>query len=233
VGVIYLIRHGQASWGLGDYDKLSELGERQSTVLGEALRDRIDSVDLVVSGEMRRHRRTARFTLDAMGADPAGAEHEHAGWNEFDHEQVIAVHKPAYKSKTVMVADLARRGDPRRAFQEVFDAALERWTSAGDDSGYTESWSAFGERAARALDDLNRQLGKSGTALVFTSGGPISAVSARLLGVGPEGWLQLNRVIANASLTKIVSGRSGISLVTFNDHAHFETAESGDLLTYR
>lgn len=232
MGVIYLIRHGQASWGLGDYDKLSELGERQSTVLGEALRDRVETVDLVVSGQMRRHRRTAHFTLAAMGIEPSGSELEHPGWNEFDHEEVIAVHKPAYRSKTVMVADLARRGDPRRAFQLMFDEALARWANAGDDAAYKESWSAFGARAVEALEDIDAQLGKRGTALVFTSGGPISAVCARLLGVGAEGWLRLNRVIANASLTKVVSGRSGLSLVTFNDHAHFEGARQ-ELLTYR
>ncbi len=268
MGVIYLIRHGQASWGLGDYDRLSELGERQSTVLGERLRGRVEGVDLVVSGEMRRHRRTARFTMEALAGggggivdgsrpDKAGGssseadvvdetgtgvadgvllgakeELEDRGWNEFDHEQVIAVHKPAYKSKTVMVADLTRRGDPRRAFQVMFDEALARWSGAGDDDAYAESWTAFVDRAHAALTRLDERLGRKGTAMVFTSGGPISAVAARLLGVGAEGWMQLNRVIANASVTKVVSGRSGLSLVTFNDHSHFEGGGRG-LLTYR
>ncbi|MBI5310428.1 MAG: histidine phosphatase family protein [Actinobacteria bacterium] len=232
MGVIHLIRHGQASWGVGDYDQLSELGERQSRVLGETLRERLEIVDLAVVGEMRRHRETAAHALAAMGSQAARAELAHAGWNEFDHERVIAVHKPAYKSKARMVADLARRKDPRRAFQEIFDASLEQWTAAGEDAGYSESWQTFGDRALAALEDLDKQLGKGGSALVFTSGGPISAVSARLLGVGPEGWLQLNRVIANASVTKIVSGRSGLSLVTFNDHAHFEGVRR-ELLTYR
>jgi broad specificity phosphatase PhoE len=36
---IYLIRHGQASFGAQDYDKLSELGRRQATLTGEYLRD--------------------------------------------------------------------------------------------------------------------------------------------------------------------------------------------------
>lgn len=232
MGVIHLIRHGQASWGLGDYDKLSELGEHQSTVLGETLRERVGDVDLVVSGEMRRHRRTAHFTMQAIGADAAGAELEDPGWNEFDHEGVIAAHKPSYKSKTVMVADLTRRGDPRRAFQVMFDEALARWSDAGDDDAYVESWTSFTGRAVAALERLDAKLGKKGTALVFTSGGPISAVAARLLGVEAEGWMQLNRVIANASVTKVVSGRSGLSLVTFNDHSHFEGG-GRDLLTYR
>lgn len=232
MGVIHLVRHGQASWGLGDYDKLSEMGERQSTVLGEVLGERIGAVDAVVSGEMRRHRRTAELALDAMNPETAVAERRHSGWNEFDHERVIAAHKPAYRSKTVMVADLARRGDPRRAFQEVFDASLKQWVAAGEDDRYAESWPAFTRRSMTALEDLAANMGKRGTALVFTSGGPISAVAAELLDAGPEGWLRINRVIANASVTKIVTGRSGMSLVTFNDHAHFEGPRR-DLLTYR
>lgn len=232
MSAIYLIRHGQANWGLGDYDKLSELGERQSRALGEVLRERIGSVDLAVVGEMLRHRQTAAAALAAMGPEAARAELEHAGWNEFDHERVIAVHKPAYKSKTRMVADLARRKDPKRAFQQVFDESLRAWCAAGEDASYAESWSAFGDRVVGALRDLDTQLGKSGSALVFTSGGPISAAAARLLEVGPEGWMKLNRVIANASMTKIVSGRSGLSLVSFNDHSHFEAGQR-ELLTYR
>ena len=35
MGTLYLVRHGQASFGEDDYDKLSELGHRQSRRLGE------------------------------------------------------------------------------------------------------------------------------------------------------------------------------------------------------
>lgn len=232
MGVIYLIRHGQASWGHFDYDNLSELGEQQSTLLGEALAGRVGELDVVVSGAMRRHRQTAELTLAAMGLELESDED--AGWNEFDHEQVIIRHKPLYKSRTVMVADLARRKDPRHAFQKMFDAALELWADAGEagEGEYSESWPVFSARAADALTRLADQLGSGGTALVFTSGGPISAVGAHLLDTGAPGWLQLNRVIANCSLTKVVTGRSGLSLVTFNEHAHFEGEERG-LLTYR
>ena len=34
VADLYLVRHGQASFGAADYDKLSALGERQSALLG-------------------------------------------------------------------------------------------------------------------------------------------------------------------------------------------------------
>lgn len=229
--MIYLIRHGQASWGQSEYDKLSDIGEKQSAGLGEALAGRLGDVDVVVSGAMRRHRETAELVLAGMGSD--AALEEDVGWNEFDHEQVIVRHKPFYATRSVMVADLVRTGDPVNAFQKMFDAALERWIGLGEDAvgEYSESWPAFSERAAGALTRLAGRLGAGGTALVFTSGGPVSAAAAHLLDSGPPGWLRLNRVIANCSLTKVVTGRSGLSLVTFNEHAHFDGARG--LLTYR
>ena len=64
---ILLVRHGQASWGAADYDVLSELGERQSFVLGEALAVRGVRPDLLVRGSMRRHRQTTEQALAGAG----------------------------------------------------------------------------------------------------------------------------------------------------------------------
>jgi len=40
MGTLYLVRHGQASFGAADYDNLSELGHKQSARLGEYWRER-------------------------------------------------------------------------------------------------------------------------------------------------------------------------------------------------
>jgi broad specificity phosphatase PhoE len=37
MSTLYMIRHGQASFGKSDYDKLSEKGERQAEYLAEYL----------------------------------------------------------------------------------------------------------------------------------------------------------------------------------------------------
>lgn len=229
MAVVRLIRHGQASFGLKDYDKLSELGVKQSRILGESLKDRVGEIDLVVCGGMTRHLQTAEATLEAMGLDIEPVIDER--WNEYDHQEVIVRHKPAYKSRTVMAADLARRGDPRHHFQLMFDDALARWTSGKKDDDYAEPWSAFMDRAQAGLSALADETSEAKNVLVFTSGGPTSAVAARLLGLDVGGWLKLNRVCANASETKVVGGRSGISLVTYNGHAHFDGER--ELLTYR
>lgn len=227
--VVRLIRHGQASFGLRDYDKLSDLGVLQSQQLGKSLKRRIGEVDLVVRGNMARHRQTADAVLEAMGLEIEQQVDEH--WNEYDHRELIVRHKPAYRSRAVMAADFARRSDPRHHFQLMFDDALARWTGGDYDADYAEPWQVFMDRAAAGLDAIVGQPQPPKNVLVFTSGGPTSAVSARLLGLDVGGWLKLNRVCANASETKVVSGRSGVSLVTYNGHAHFDSDR--DLLTYR
>jgi broad specificity phosphatase PhoE len=228
MAVIRLIRHGQASFGLKNYDQLSDLGVEQSRVLGESLKARELSADLVICGAMKRHAQTAEATLKAMGAEPQQRIDDR--WNEFDHEEVIVRQKPAYRSKTLMVADLARKGDPRHQFQLLFDDALARWTAGRHDDEYAEPWKDFVDRAQEGLKALDSEDGAK-SVLVFTSGGPISAVAAALLGLGPDGWMRLNRTCANCSETKIVSGRSGTSLVTWNAHGWFDS--NRELLSYR
>ena len=172
MAVIYLIRHAQASFGARDYDKLSEQGEQQAVLLGKALAARGVRPDLVVSGSMSRHLMTAQLALAAAGLEER-AEVD-VGFDEFDHEQVIFAHKPSYRRRAVMLADLARTGNPQRAFQEMFSAATERWMN--EDDGYTETFQAFADRVESAVRRTAGSLGKGGTAVVFTSGGPISSM---------------------------------------------------------
>jgi hypothetical protein len=52
-----------------------------------------------------------------------------------------------------------------------------------------------------------------------------------LLDAGPAGIIAMNRVSTNASITTLLAGSRGLSLLTFNDHAHF--AHDRSLQTYR
>lgn len=230
MGTIYLIRHGQASFGHSNYDQLSKLGFEQARVLGEHLRERLPKVDAVYQGSMRRHRETAETCLRAMGlALPA---QELPDYNEYDHEEVIARYEPRYADKRVMQVELAQTGEPKRAFQAMFSQAVDRWISGQADADYRESWRAFKDRCDRALDATIAQLGDSKTALVFTSGGVISALTQRLLRIPEHELMTLNWNIANASLSKLLYSRRGISLSSFNEQGHFEGRE-GELLSFR
>ena len=155
MSAIYLIRHGQASFGDGDYDRLSALGIEQSRVLGEALRARVPQVDLVVCGGMQRHRQTAEACLQAMRLAPRWDE-DH-GWNEYDHEDLIVCFEPRYADRQLLHDEISTAADPRRAFQHLFSRAVARWVGSENDADYAESFSSF---CARANDALNRHVGR-------------------------------------------------------------------------
>ena len=58
MGTLYLVRHGQASFGAQDYDQLSELGQRQSQRLGEYFQHKGLRFGQVLTGTLKRHQQT-------------------------------------------------------------------------------------------------------------------------------------------------------------------------------
>jgi broad specificity phosphatase PhoE len=221
VSVLLLVRHGQASWGAADYDRLSALGEEQSRVLGAALTARGVHPDLLVRGSMRRHRQTAEGVV--AGAGWTGEAVEDRGWDEFDHQEMLALHP----------SGLEEGEEPtREQFQAWFEEATRRWTGGEFADEYGESFADFGARVEAALRRTVERLEPKQTAVVLTSGGPVSWVAASLLGSSADVWSRLNPVTVNASVTKVVVGRRGATLVSFNDHSHLEGADS-PLVSYR
>ena len=87
MGSIYLIRHGQASFGADDYDVLSPVGVRQAEVLGKHLEQLGISLDRCISGSLRRQQHTANAALQHMSKAPALDIDE--AFNEFDADAVI------------------------------------------------------------------------------------------------------------------------------------------------
>lgn len=216
---IYLVRHGQASFGAADYDVLSPMGEQQSKVLGEELRRRELRIDRVWSGRLRRQQATARVCLSVAGVDlPCEVDPR---FDEYDTDAVFR-HVLATMDEV----------PPTRDFQPLLEKALLPWITGADTTGVLGSWPDFQLGACDALAEAFAGLGKGGTGLVFTSGGIISAICTKILDLPPQGFLALNRTMVNAGLTKIVSGRSGMSLLALNEHGHFEGMHR-ELLSYR
>lgn len=214
MGRVILVRHGQASFGAADYDVLSPVGEQQAAVLGKSLA-RL-SPDRVVHGSMQRQRRTAEVMADAAGwATPLSVD---ARWDEMDHLSVLAA-EPA-------PAD----GAPdRKAFQAWFEAATERWTGGDHDHLYDESFATFRTRVGDALSETVRS--NLPLTVVITSGGPIASVATGLLEAGTATYLRMAPVIVNTSLTLLVTGTRGTTMVAFNEHGHLR--DTPELLTYR
>lgn len=199
MGVILLVRHGQASFGTADYDRLSAAGLDQSRRTGVALALQDLGEVRLVSGRMRRQLETAA----ALGESASWGQDAEidAAWDEFDASSFL----------------LVRPEGDSAVFQRALDAGMREW--AAERVG-AEDVETFKEFAARVEDGLRRLADAGGVAVVSTSAGAISWAVSSLLGGGVEEWIRLNRVCVNAAVTKIVTGRSGASLVSFNEHAH-------------
>ena len=223
MGVLLLVRHGQASFGADDYDVLSETGWQQGRLLGAWLAARDVVPTAIVHGGMRRQRETVQAMVTATGWS-ARVETD-PGWAEFDHLAVVAAHPEAPAA-----------GVDRREFQRAFERATERWTAGADDADYPEPWSGFRARVSGSLAAACAASGPGGTVVVVSSGGPIAAACAELVdpdgGDGPgfaRAWARFNTVVVNSGVTRVVVGSTGPRLLTFNEHPHLE----GATLTYR
>ena len=216
---ILLVRHGQASFGAADYDQLSSLGEEQSRLLGASLAARGVGPDLVLRGSMKRHRQTA--TAAVAGAGWSADVVEDDGWDEFDHLSTL--------SGSALFEEVEGESYDDRVVR--FDATIDRWASGRHDDEYREDFPTFQARVTAAAERVLERLDPKQTAVVFTSGGPVSWVSSSLVDGGLPAWARLSRVVVNSSVTKVVLGRRGTSLVSFNDHGHLEGREG--LVSYR
>ncbi len=230
MGVVMLVRHGQASFGTEDYDVLSPHGVRQSWKVAETLAGYGVSPTTLIHGGMRRQRETAEAILHRSGWQLA--PEEDARWRELDHLAVIG----AYPTLTDLERDQLRTGRMTlRAFHELYTQATARWTSGAYDADYPESFADFIGRTRDAIGHAARQAGERRTAVVVTSGGPIAAACAMLTEVGEEprrlaaSWARFNTVVVNASVTRVVVGSSGARLLTFNEHSWLDR----QLVTYR
>jgi len=215
LGQLLLVREGQASFGADGHDLLSPLGWEQGRLLGLALVGRLQPT-VLVRGAMRRHQETAEATCGAAGWTAEVVED--AGWDEFDHFAMLDAHPSAFGDRLPSGAE----------FQGWFDSAADRWTSGEFDGDYAEPWSTFTARVDAALARAIDTAGPTGTAVIFTSGGPISWVIATALAGPPAAgsrtvlWSRLNQVVVNSSVSKVATGRDDLFLLSFNEHAHLE-----------
>lgn len=233
MATIYLIRHGQASFGQENYDQLSELGQQQATRLGNVLSQRVEPFDAVHLGTMERHKQTATNCLNGFGQQfDESAPVLDSAWNEYDHQDILRQFRPEFLTAKSMMTYISQQPDPKKAFENDFNAAINRWMSGEHDTDYVESWSGFTSRVHGALKATVANNPDKKRIAVFTSGGPISLVSQYLLGVSQEKLMQMNWTLLNCGVTKVVSTGSRLFIASLNEHTHFEGADNKHFITY-
>ncbi|HEX7889386.1 MAG TPA: histidine phosphatase family protein [Ramlibacter sp.] len=222
MGTLYLVRHGQASFGADDYDQLSELGQRQSVRLGEYFAERGIHFDGLIAGTLRRHKQTLAGILQGMNR--AG---EHLAWeglNEYDSEALIA---------TVHPDKLPKPTSPemyRHHFRLLRDA-MARWMAGDTRPQGMPSYPAFVQGVSSALDHVRaNHYGQN--VLVVTSGGPIATAVGHVLGTPPATTIELNLRIRNTAITEFAFTPKRHMLLTFNGIPHLDAAAYEDWVTY-
>lgn len=228
---IYLIRHGQASFGAASYDQLSPNGELQAKILGQYFDEILKEAPYVVAGSMKRHQQTTNIAL--AECFPETEVFTNSAWNEFNHQQVFAQYEPRFNQPHLLKEDVAQHDNPRAYLSKIFEGAIGRWTGGEFHHEYDESWPDFKERVETALQNLCNELAKTKPryAVVFTSGGVISVAVGKVLGLSPEKTFVLNWAIANTSITTLRLTGSEPQLLSLNEH-HFIKVHNSNLLTW-
>jgi broad specificity phosphatase PhoE len=235
MSAIYLIRHGQASFGNANYDELSPIGRTQAKLLGDSLRVSGLHFDAAYSGLMRRQQDTAIFALGGHNSAPVTqALQQHPCFNEFDHESLIRNHWKAVTDQDFALeqAPKNRHGSGKR-FQHTFEKIMHRWVSGHYPILGEETWEAFSTRVNDGLRDIITPMQSSRNVAVFTSGGPIAVILKQLLQLSNETTLALNWQIANCSVTKLHYNGRRTSLAFFNNYTHLQSSRHENWVTYR
>lgn len=244
MAAIYLIRHGQASFGSADYDQLSEKGGKQAALLGQYWRSR-PTPSKFYCGDLLRHNQTlSGFNQGYQGlATPTII---HSGFNEFDHVDILENSHAQWQDLAKMSDEIRQLKNPNKTFQKEFSRALNRWISSDKDNEYKESWPQFKARCIRALQDIIAQelahkrqfkvdgskAEKSKDILVFTSGGTISVIVQHILKLNDQQALEINQQIRNTSVTKLLFSQDLLSVDYLNNYSHLEQA-GDEWITFR
>lgn len=193
---LLLVRHGQASAGSTDYDRLSDRGQQQSQRLGAWLADTGQRFDHVVTGGMRRHGQTYEGIAEAYArrAQPLPAPEVDSGLDEFDHRAVFGGF--AARHPTHPAVQASQQGG-LTALGAMIHAALSAWAENGIE-GVPETWDDFGGRVRRSGETLARR--SEGSVLVITSGGVISRLAQAALGLPNRSAVDLNLSLRNSGL---------------------------------
>lgn len=231
MGEIYLIRHGQASFGSTNYDELSELGVRQSRILANHIVDVGFNPDAIYCGPMTRHRATADAFYSVCRERRIDLP-ETEILEEFREYNAEAIIRAALGADPSLMEHAHRIYDDPKSFRKLFGSAMLKWVGGALDSKGVESWESLKERVGMAFETIRkRHYSRGRKIVVFTSGGAIAASLANVLGVSGDGAMRLNWQIVNTSVTRYVYDEKKVALAGFNSMEHLRLKRDPSLIT--
>lgn len=232
MSTLYLVRHGQASFGTDDYDRLSAIGREQGRLLGEYFAERGERIDRIYTGHLQRQRETAELIAAALGTPASGIVASDA-FDEYDSDTLLRQFAGSLTPQQLEAAGWPALHNDRRRFQLFLERAARAWVEARIEASELTPWQQFQGRIVSGLAEIMRSEGRSKTLLVSTSGGVIGTAVAHVLGLADHLAIELNWAVHNASITRLMYNDGRVSLSMFNGLPHLDCPGRRELITYR
>ncbi|TYT75896.1 histidine phosphatase family protein [Desulfobotulus mexicanus] len=233
MGMLYLIRHGQASFGEACYDRLSPTGEIQAALLADYFKKTNSIFDEIFSGNLSRQKKTAQILMQEMPDNIHATQLiQTPAFDEYDSEGVFREILPEILSENEKAAsDFQNIIQDKGAFQRILSGLLDRWMHMEEGEYPLESWHEFRERVRRGILDLDLQGKKK--ILIVTSGGVIATCMHLFLEIPPKKAMDLSWQCMNSSMSIWIAKEKDFRLHAWNHAPHLEICGRQDWITYR
>jgi broad specificity phosphatase PhoE len=217
---LYLIRHGQASFGADNYDKLSAIGHEQSEVLGAWFAAEGIFPDLVAHGSLTRQKETLAGILKGMAREMT--PEEHPGLDEFDFGKLLKAKYAAGGEPDGMMTD-------HKSHFRTLRTTVAEW-QRDEIPNPPEMWGAFTARVDTACRALMREAVE--TVFAVSSGGAIAQAVSALLETPGVHQTKMQLQMKNTAITRFIYTPRATYFHSFNETPHITAANAGRLLTY-
>ena len=239
MSILFLVRHGQASFLERNYDKLSAKGEQQSRMLGAYWAGLRLAFDRVYSGPKVRQRETARIVGEAYKS--AGLPWpEPIVLAEFDEFQAEVVMERTLPQLIESDSDIQRmhqafknaqtRPEQFKTFQQIFEVVIGRWADGKLPLEGIEPWADFSARVQRGLAKFPENGNHGQRIAIFSSGGPVGVAMQKALDLSTEATLKAAWMVRNCSYSEFLFSAGRFTLSSYNATPHFTDPE---FLTHR
>ena len=217
---LFLIRHGQASFGADDYDVLSPIGHEQAETLGQWFAQERIVPDLVAHGTLRRQKETMAGILKGLSHEMKAEEH--GGFDEYDFASPLSAKYAEGGAPEGMMSD-------HKSHFRTLRSTVAEW-QRDEIPNPPERWSDFVTRVETACRAMMRE----GVETVFavSSGGAIAQAVAALLEAPGVHQTRMQLQMKNTAITRFLFTPRSTYLHSFNETPHITAANADRLLTY-
>lgn len=220
MSIITLVRHGQASAGTDNYDRLSPLGQKQAQLLGDWWVTTKFKPDTVFAGTLERQQHTASLTLERAGLDNVTVG-TLPDLNEYTHNDVDREFGGGFSSDSGVNLTL-----------KDYYGIMNRWRNAEESSlNDVESWQSFMSRGLQAMQYAHEAVNGHGHAVLFTSGGIIATLLGTVQSHPFNVIIDNIWHIRNASISTLQFDGKSAQLLDFNGVPHLHIYADEQLIT--